>query len=95
LTYSSVTLSDLLDAGLLAPNTVVVWRRQKPRKGLMHKAKVTASGRIQMANGETYPTPSAAARDLNDGRPINGWLAWKVGDAAGPSLAEVRKQLQR
>ena len=90
--YSKVSLADLIDAGLLKPNTVIVWRRQAPHQGMVHKAKLTAMGRIQMGSG-TYRTPTAAARELNNGRPVNGWVVWHVGDVKGPTLASVRKQL--
>lgn len=90
-----VRLADLMDAGLLAPNTQFVWRRQREYRGITHKAKLTAAGRIELSGGKTYPTPSAAARVLNDDRPVNGWVVWKVGNERGPSLADVRKQLQQ
>jgi hypothetical protein len=87
--YSKVSLSDLIDAGLLPRNTVVVCRY----KGQILEAKITAKGLIQTASGETFKSPSAAAKRLNGNRPVNGWVAWKVGNKSGPSLAKVRKQL--
>jgi hypothetical protein len=87
--YSKVSLSDLIDSGLLSRNTVVVCRY----KGVVHEAKLTAKGLIQTASGETFKSPSAAARRFNGDKPVNGWVAWKVGSKSGPSLAKVRKQL--
>lgn len=86
---SRITLSELLRAGLLSPDTDIVWRRYS---GVTHKAKVTADGRIEIANGNICPTPTAAARMLNGDRPVNGWVAWRVGDKKGPTLSQVREQ---
>jgi hypothetical protein len=87
--YSKVSLSDLIDSGLLSRDTVVVCYY----KGITHEAKLTAKGLIRTAGGETFKTPSAAARRFNGDRPVNGWVAWRVGSKSGPRLASVRKQL--
>lgn len=87
---SRITLSELLQAGILSPNTDIVWRRYS---GVTHKAKVTADGQIEIASGEKCRTPTAAARMLNGDRPVNGWMTWRVGDKKGPTLSKVREQL--
>lgn len=89
---SRIRLYELLAAGLLSPGTDIVWRRYS---GVIHKAKLLADGQIKIASGSICPTPTAAARMLNGDRPVNGWVAWRVGDKNGPTLSKVREQLQR
>lgn len=54
-----VTLSDLLDAGLLAEGEHLSFVR--PRVGEKHEATVTSRGWIRPANGEEFRSPSKAA----------------------------------
>lgn len=88
---SRITLNELLRAGLLSPDTDIVWRRYG---GVTHKAKVTANGQIKIASGDICPTPTAAARILNGDRPVNGWLTWRVGNKKGPTLSQVRERFR-
>lgn len=88
---SDISLADLLEAGILSSGTILVW----PRRGVTHKAKLLSTGRIKLATGETFETPSGAAAQLNSKRAVDGWLAWRVGGESGPRLAEIRKNLQR
>jgi hypothetical protein len=88
---SDISLWDLLEAGILSPGTILVWRRSR----VTHRAKLLATGQIELATGGKFDTPSGAAAQLNRGRAVDGWLAWKVGHEYGPRLDEIRKDLQR
>lgn len=54
-------------------------------KGTDHEA--TLKGDTITFAGETYDSPSGAAKAATDGKSINGWNAWKVAD--GRTLAQV------
>ena len=89
---SKIELTDLLAVGLLSSNATLVWTR---REGEVRKAKLMADGRIQVGKQAMYATPSGAARHFNNGRPINGWKVWRVGNKSGPALADLRKRMQQ
>ena len=42
---------------------------------MIHRAVVTAEGRLRLADGRTFGTPSGAARFLA-GYEVNGWRTW-------------------
>lgn len=88
---SRISLADLLEAKVLPPNTSLVWRRRQLR--VTYEAKLLASGRIELATGESFDTPSGAARRLNNNRAVDGWLIWRVGNASGPPLDQIRRKL--
>lgn len=55
-----IAVSDLLDAGLLDPDTPVTWSR--PRIGASYSAAVLGTGQIRLDHGRTFASPSRAAR---------------------------------
>ena len=72
-----VTVSDLLDAGLIQPGTKLEFRRN--RIGETHSATVTEKGRIRLEpDGEEFRSPSRAAMVAAGMRAVDGWLAWRV-----------------
>jgi hypothetical protein len=83
-------ISDLIDAGLLAPGTRL---RSLPST---HEAiaVVQADGRLEV-NGVLYEKPSTAAVAVV-GYEMNGWNFWGAssGDGTRVPLAELRKQLE-
>jgi hypothetical protein len=86
---SKIGLDDLIKSGVLTAGTVLVW----PRRTMTHSAKLLATGHIRLATGDVFDTPSGAAKHLNDGRPVDGWLAWRVTDESGARLADIRETL--
>jgi hypothetical protein len=84
------TMQQLLDAGLLEPDDLLLWRR--PELDEVHEAHVRAGGIIETEDGELYDSPSAAAGHLADGH-VNGWQAWRVVRLGDRRLSEVRDEL--
>lgn len=83
----SVTLVDLLAAGMLAPGAMLSGRRADTQA----EATVLADGRI-LFDGETYQTLSGAACAAT-GKSTNGWTFWRV-DVDGDSkrLSRLRRE---
>ncbi|QDY78727.1 CBS domain-containing protein [Streptomyces qinzhouensis] len=84
-----VRVSDLIDAGLLVPDSPLIFRRR--RSGHEHHARVTADGRIALSNGRQFRTPSQAAAAATGRGPFDGWTAWELAD--GTPLDELRQNL--
>lgn len=82
-------LEALIKSGVLEPGTVLVWNR----KGLKetHKATFRADGRLVTEDGEVHRTPSGAAKHLNKGKSVDGWLVWRTEDTQKP-LSQFRRQ---
>ncbi|GAA3726875.1 hypothetical protein GCM10022225_05090 [Plantactinospora mayteni] len=85
-----VRVWDLLDAGMLDPEQVISYR--PPYSDLAHEAVITKRGRIKLADGREFNTPSGAAKAVNSGRNVHGWYAWRL-DTDGPFLHELRRLL--
>ncbi|WP_198170434.1 restriction system modified-DNA reader domain-containing protein [Actinoplanes awajinensis] len=84
-----VRIMDLIKAGLLSPGQELIFER--PRIGEIHRAVVTANGRIRVADGQDFASPSRAADDVS-GTATDGWYAWRVGED-GPLLDQLRQEL--
>ncbi|MFI6985335.1 DUF262 domain-containing protein [Embleya sp. NPDC050154] len=85
-----VRLSDLLDAGLLAPET----RLTPARDGHEAEAVVDARGWIVL-DGEEFDSPSPAAVRILGGN-TNGWHFWNAQFEDGPVLLdELRSEYRR
>lgn len=84
-----IAITDLLEAGLIKPNTSLTWTR--PRLGLSYDALVLNTGEIRLDDGRTYASPSLAAREAAGIVAYNGWNAWKVPD--GQTLSDLRTEL--
>ena len=85
-----VTISDLIEGGLLAVGSALRFRR--PRKGQTHSAAVTESGAIVLDGGQEFRSPSRAAAVAADIRAMDGWHAWTVA-SSGRSLDSLREEL--
>jgi hypothetical protein len=86
----ATTISRLLDAGLLEPGDLLIWRR--PQAGVVHEAWVTAAGQIETGDGELSNSPSEAAVHLC-GSQTNGWKAWRVTRLDDVLLSDLRDEL--
>jgi len=80
-------LSELIFSGRLKAGSTLIWRRKSV--GVTHKAFLRADGLIETQDGLIHKTPSGAAKHLNGGKPVDGWLAWKLEDS-GMTLGELR-----
>ena len=80
---------DLLKSGALTSGQELIWNRRVAKQ--IHIATINSDGSITTADGEKHKTPSGAAKHLNGGKPVDGWLAWKV-KSNSVSLAELRSK---
>lgn len=86
-----VTVSDLLEAGLIKGGTKL--RFDRKRIGKTYEATVTDNGRIRLEpSGEDFRTPSRAAAVAAGMRAVDGWRAWVVIDQ-DRLLDAVRQEL--
>jgi CBS domain-containing protein len=86
-----VTVSDLLEAGLIHAGTKLRFTRK--RIGATYDATVTDQGRIRLEpEGEEFRSPSRAAMVAAGMRAVDGWLAWQVVDQ-GRLLDAARQDL--
>jgi CBS domain-containing protein len=86
-----VTVSDLLNAGLIQAGTKLRFKRKRIRK--VYEATVTDKGRIRLEpGGEEFRTPSRAAAVAAGMRAVDGWRAWVVLDQ-DRLLDAVRQEL--
>jgi hypothetical protein len=87
-----ISLSELLDAGLLEPGEKLEWIR--PRKGDEFHAQLLETGDIQIEDGRIFRSSSAAAASAANIVAANGWVAWRVPRlGAGVTLADVQQIL--
>jgi hypothetical protein len=84
------SVKDLIKAGLLKENDVLVWKRRV--QGQVHEIVITSDGTLHTSDGISHKTPSGAAKHLNGNKPVDGWLAWKQ-KSSGHTLAELRSQI--
>ena len=82
-----MSLSELIKSGGLFAGQEIIWNRRVAKQ--IHLAIVNQDGSITTFDGIKHKTPSGAAKHLNGGKPVDGWLAWKVKDS-GKSLASLR-----
>lgn len=88
-TYHGVTVAELIEAGLLADDTVL-----HPTTSLYEgEATVTSEGTL-VVHGVEHSSPSPAASQVTGG-PRNGWEFWGVasGDGTITSLKDLRTRL--
>ncbi|WP_410664666.1 CBS domain-containing protein [Amycolatopsis sp. lyj-84] len=86
-----VTVSDLLDAGLLQEGAKLRFTRR--RIGDVYGAMVTGNGRIRLdRDGGEFRSPSRAAMVAAGMRAVDGWHAWQVVDQ-GRMLDALRQEL--
>jgi hypothetical protein len=88
-TQGEATVGDLLKAGLLVPEQVLVSGNGTYPDA---RATVTADGLLEV-DGKYYETPSGAGKAATKRRAVNGWWFWRVNDITGPRLRQLREQL--
>lgn len=85
-----VRISDLIDAGLLKPGDELFYSQRLGETP--YQAVVTDRGRLKIADGREFNTPSRAAATVANMRAVPGWAVWRVG-VDGPTLHQLRLQL--
>ena len=86
------TIKDLIKTGLLSEGDILIWNRRT--QGVTHEAKVLRDGFLETSDGTKHKTPSGAAKHLNNDKPVDGWLAWKM-RVSGLPIAHLRESLQK
>jgi hypothetical protein len=81
-------LRELLKSGALQTGEKLIWKRRV--SGKTHTAEVTATGEIVVEDGTKHRTPSRAAKHLNGGKSVDGWIVWKLVRTSSP-LGDLRK----
>lgn len=84
-----VTVSDLVNGGMLAAGATLKFKR--PRIGDTHCAVVTDAGGIKLEDGQEFKSPSRAAAVAADIPAMDGWHAW-VADSSRRSLDSLRQE---
>lgn len=79
-----ISLTDIIDSGYLSGGVVIYPRKENP---VCKTAVIHSDGSIEV-EGESFPSPSAAARRVT-GRATNGWTWWLVGE--GDSRTELKE----
>lgn len=82
------TLQDLISNGILEPGTKIFMRK----KGEVFNAEVTPDGKILDQDGDIFKSPSGAAKKNNNGKSIDGWLAWRLKSDASLTLDILRSK---
>lgn len=87
---SSISVSDLIDAGLIEPDEAVEFVR--PLVGDHYSATILSDGQIRLEDGSVCRTPSRAAMQAASVPSYDGWHAWRVKRLGGTKLHELRQQ---
>jgi hypothetical protein len=77
-TVATMTLTDLLSAGMLRPGRLV-----GEHLGVEYVAELTPHGTVRLDTGAEFASPSAAAMTALDRPSWNGWTFWAVQHASG------------
>jgi predicted transcriptional regulator len=85
-----VTVSDLVEAGMLRPETGL--RFDRVRLGETYHAVVKPNGHIALDDGQTFSSPSRAAIVAAGVRSLDGWRAW-VDESCECTLDSLRQAL--
>ena len=81
-------LQELLEAGYLQSGDKLIWNRRVSRS--LHSGEITSSGEILLSDGTKHRTPSGAAKHLNGGKSVDGWLVWRLVRTSSP-IGDLRK----
>ncbi len=85
-----MNINDLVKAGKLFIGQELVWNSRKGRR----TCTITPDSELQISNGKKFKTPSGAAKFLNGGKNVDGWLTWAILDTETKSyikLNDLRK----
>jgi hypothetical protein len=80
----------LILKGHISAGEKIVWNRRV--KKISHKAHINHDGSITTEDGLVHRTPSGAAKHLNQGKPVDGWLAWSL-ESTNEPLAHFRNKI--
>jgi hypothetical protein len=83
----ATSIIGLIKSGALRSGDVILWRSRIQR--ITHEAELLEDGNIRTADGIVHKSPSGAVKHLNGGKPVDGWLTWKL-KRTGKSLASLR-----
>lgn len=83
-----VRVRDLIEAGLLEAGERIEFRR--PRHSVVHEAVVTEDGAIELDDGQSFSTPTAAACAAAGIPSAPGWAVWTR--QTGETLDTVRQR---
>ena len=81
---------DLLESGSLSAGQELIWNRRVAKQ--VHLAVVGQDGSITTVDGVKHKTPSGAAKHLNNDKPVDGWIAWRLKNS-GEQLSTLRAKL--
>ena len=84
------SIKDLLKSGSVSAGDKLIWSRRVLKNS--HEAVINSDGTISTSDGKKHKTPSGAAKHLNDNKPVDGWIAWKL-VSSGKTLSELRSSL--
>lgn len=82
------SIGALVDAGRLSPGALLRWER--PNLGVVYEATVSAEGRLRLADGREFDTPSRAAKEAAGIEHVNGWRVWRT--ASGKTLSDLWRE---
>jgi hypothetical protein len=80
------TIAELLSSGRVKVGQSLTYHRRKV--GKFYSAIIQHDGTIRTEDGAVHKTLSAAARHFS-GRPIDGWIAWKL-EGTNTSIGALR-----
>jgi hypothetical protein len=80
-----MNINDLIVTGKIEVGAKLTMKKH----GEVITAVVTSNGFIKTSDGKIHKSPSGAARTFNGGKPIDGWLAWKLEN--GSKLGSLRE----
>ena len=83
----ATSILDLIKSGALKAGDILLWHSRI--QGITHEAEILAPGTIRTLDGKVHKSPSGAIRHLNGGKPVDGWLAWKI-KRTGKPLDSIR-----
>lgn len=84
----SVSVADLLDAGLLREGEVLSWHR--PRTNETHKVTLERDGRLRLPTGQLASSLSGAASACAGAGSFPGWECWR--NESGRLLYDLRSE---
>ena len=84
------SMKQLLKSGSVSAGDKLVWSRRVLKRA--HEAVINQDGTISTSDGIKHKTPSGAAKHLNNDKPVDGWIAWRLKNS-GEQLSTLRAKL--
>ena len=80
-----ISISDLISAGMLSPGSILTsaWTSIPSRT-----ATVLSDGNIEVDDGKTFGSLSAAGRHVTNMKAVGGWHFWKIGSGDDAKLLD-------